>query len=119
MGLALGTTSVRSPLAPPPCTTITILNTPCVVPIACVDPLHAGNDPTVLPHRQDGGAAGHPIVDTLILYDNQILTVNIPASLSGLAYQDMSYNLVKSKRCPLLDEVRSMYVQSFVFVANV
>lgn len=49
----------------------------------------------------------------LTLYDNQILSLNAPPSLSGLTYLDMSYNLVKSTAalagCPLLEEVLLAY----------
>lgn len=57
------------------------------------------------------GLEGLTSLTRLVLYDNQILTLNVPPSLSGLTYLDMSYNLVKSTAalagCPLLDEVRS------------
>lgn len=56
------------------------------------------------------GLEGLTSLTRLTLYDNQILTLNVPPSLSGLTYLDMSYNLVKSTAplagCPLLDEVR-------------
>lgn len=56
------------------------------------------------------GLEGLTSLTRLTLYDNQILTLNIPPSLSGLTYLDMSYNLIKSTApvamCPLVDEVR-------------
>lgn len=64
-----------------------------------------------------GGLEGLTSLTRLTLYDNQILTLNIPPSLSGLTYLDMSYNLVKSTApvamCPLLDEVRSWSLEVF------
>ncbi|CAN0504703.1 unnamed protein product [Ectocarpus sp. 8 AP-2014] len=55
------------------------------------------------------GLEGLTSLTRLTLYDNQILSLNIPPSLGGLTYLDMSYNLVKSTApiagCPLLDEV--------------
>lgn len=57
------------------------------------------------------GLEGLTSLKRLTLYDNQILTLNVPPSLAGLTYLDMSYNLVKSTAplaaCPLLVEVRA------------
>lgn len=55
------------------------------------------------------GLEGLTSLTRLTLYDNQILSLNVPPSLSGLTYLDMSYNLIKSTAalavCPLLEEV--------------
>lgn len=55
------------------------------------------------------GLEGLASLTRLTLYDNQILSLNVPPNLSGLTYVDMSYNLVKSTaalaECPLLEEV--------------
>lgn len=56
------------------------------------------------------GLEGLSSLTRLTLYDNQILSLNVPPSLSGLTYLDISYNLVKSTAalagCPLLEVVR-------------
>lgn len=55
------------------------------------------------------GLEGLTSLTRLTLYDNQILSLVAPPSLSGLTYLDMSYNLIKSTAalagCPLLEEV--------------
>lgn len=59
--------------------------------------------------RKMEGLEGLTSLTRLTLYDNQILSLNVPPSLNRLTYLDMSYNLVKSMAalaaCPLLEEV--------------
>lgn len=56
------------------------------------------------------GLEGLTSLTRLTLYDNQILSLNVPPSLSGLTHLDMSYNLIRGTSalagCPLLEEVR-------------